>query len=133
MFAAWHAPTTRPTKDIDLLARLSNRVDVILPVIREICLQEVEPDGITFDVASLDGKAIQEDADYEGVRITFLANLQNAAVRMQLDLGFGDVVNPPAVLTEYPTILDLSSPKLLGYSHETAVAEKFEAMVKLAG
>ena len=131
MFTAWHAPTTRPTKDIDLLARLSNRVDAILPVIREICLLEVESDGITFDAASLEGKAIREDADYEGVRVTFLAHLQNAVVRMQLDLGFGDVVTPPAVLTEYPTILDLSRPEILGYSRETVVAEKFEAMVKL--
>jgi hypothetical protein len=30
-----------------------------------------------------------------------------------------------------PTILDLPAPHLLGYSRETAVAEKFEAMVKL--
>jgi hypothetical protein len=34
-------------------------------------------------------------------------------------------------MTQYPTILDLAPPQLLGYSRETAVAEKFEAMVKL--
>ena len=50
---------------------------------------------------------------------------------MQLDLGFGDIVVPPAVLSEYPTILDFAAPHLYGYSRETAVAEKFEAMVKL--
>ena len=32
----------------------------------------------------------------------------------------------------YPTLLDLPSPKLRAYSRESAVAEKFEAMVKLA-
>jgi len=31
----------------------------------------------------------------------------------------------------YPTILDLPAPHLRGYSRESAIAEKFEAMVKL--
>lgn len=50
---------------------------------------------------------------------------------MQLDVGFGDVLVPAAIPTIYPTILHLPAPHLLGYSRETAVAEKFEAMVKL--
>ncbi len=32
---------------------------------------------------------------------------------------------------EYPTILDLPAPKLRGYSKESTIAEKFEAMIKL--
>ena len=50
---------------------------------------------------------------------------------MQIDMGFGDVVTPSVVATEYPTILDHDPPRLNGYSRETTVAEKFEAMVKL--
>jgi len=63
--------------------------------------------------------------------VTFLARLQNAEIRMQLDMGFDDVLTPAATLAEYPTILDLAPPKLWGYSRETWIAEKFEAMVKL--
>ncbi len=132
MFAAWHCPATRPTKDIDFLARLNNSAETILPVIAEICSLDVEPDGLVFDAASIAGTLIKEDADYEGLRVTFLARLQNARVPMQLDLGFGDIVVPAAVLSDYPTILDFAPPRLYGYSRETAVAEKFEAMVKLA-
>jgi hypothetical protein len=131
MFTAWGAPFSRPTKDIDLLARLGNNVDAILAVVRDICRLPVEPDGLAFDAESLQGKIIKEDADYEGIRVTFLARLQNATVHMQLDLGFGDVLTPAAALAEYPTLLDLPPPKLWGYSRETLVAEKFEAMVKL--
>jgi hypothetical protein len=131
MFRAWQAPSSRPTKDIDLLARISNRIDSILPVIKEVCLQEVEPDGLLFDVASIQGMVIKEDADYEGVRVAFLAYLQNAEVHMQLDMGFGDIVTPAVFPIKYPTILDLESPKILGYSRESMIAEKFEAMVKL--
>jgi len=53
MLTAWRAPSSRPTKDIDLLARMSNHVDAILSVVRDICLLEVKPDGLVFDVASL--------------------------------------------------------------------------------
>ena len=91
----------------------------------------VEPDGLQFDITSLRGETIKEDADYAGVRVTLLAYLQNAKVHMQLDMGFGDALAIPAAVTQYPTILDLAPPQLLGYSREVAVAEKFEAMVKL--
>jgi hypothetical protein len=131
MFTTWRAPSSRPTKDIDFLVRINNSVDAILTVVRDICLFQVEPDGLVFDTNSLEGMVIKEDADYEGVRVTFFARLQKAEVRMQIDLGFGDVLTPAATLAEYPTILDLAPPILWGYSRETVIAEKFEAMVKL--
>lgn len=132
MLAAWQAPATRPTRDIDFLARMENSVDAVLQVVAEVCGQEVEPDGLVFDRESLAGVVIKEDADYEGVRITFRAYLQNARVPMQIDLGFGDVVFPAPLMTDYPTILGHPAPRLRSYCRETAVAEKFEAMTKLA-
>ncbi len=60
----------------------------------------------------------------------FQAYLENARVSMQIDIGFGDVVVPEAVLTDYPTILELAAPRLWVYPKETVVAEKFEALVK---
>jgi hypothetical protein len=50
---------------------------------------------------------------------------------MQLDIGFGDIIVPPAARIEYPAMLYMPAPRLLGYSRESAVAEKFEAMTKL--
>lgn len=131
MFKAWEAPLSRPTMDIDLLGQTDNSVDAILAVTKDMCLQDVEPDGLVFDATSLRGERITEDADYEGVRVQFQASLGTARLHMQLDVGFGDIVVPSAVVTEYPTILDLPAPRLSGYSREAAVAEKFEAMVKL--
>jgi Nucleotidyl transferase AbiEii toxin, Type IV TA system len=131
MFQVWHAPATRPTRDIDLLGRMDNNVTAVVPVFTEVCNQPVEPDGLIFHADSVVGQAIKEDADYAGVRVTFLATLQNSRIAMQIDIGFGDVQTPAAVATVYPTILDLPAPQLNGYSRETVVAEKFEAMVKL--
>lgn len=131
MFTVWGAPSARPTKDIDLLGHMQNSVDVLIGVVRDVCRQEVEPDGLSFDADSVAGRVIKEDADYEGVRVTLLATLQNSRIPMQIDVGFGDIVVPPPTMTEYPTILDFLPPRLWGYNRETSIAEKFEAMVKL--
>jgi hypothetical protein len=67
------------------------------------------------------GFVIKEDADYEGVRITFRGTLQNMRIPMQIDIGFGDIVFPAATITAYPTILNHSAPMLRAYSRETVV------------
>jgi hypothetical protein len=58
------------------------------------------PRALEFDVASLEGRIIKEDADYEGVRVNFRGTLQNACIHMQIDLGFGDIVTPSAIAIE---------------------------------
>jgi len=106
-------------------------VDAVTAVIKEVCSLKVQPDGLVFDLASVSGEAIKEDADYSGVRVTFLVTLQNARISMQIDTGFGDVVTPSVNATTYPVLLDFPAPELLSYPRETVVAEKFEAMTKL--
>lgn len=131
MLTVWEAPLSRPTMDIDLLGHIDNNIKTIIAVVEDICSQKVEPDGITFDLTSIRGEHITEDADYEGVRVRFHGSLGTADFTMQLDIGFGDVVIPAPASLEYPTILDLPAPKLRGYSKESTIAEKFEAMIKL--
>ncbi|MDP3024002.1 MAG: nucleotidyl transferase AbiEii/AbiGii toxin family protein [candidate division Zixibacteria bacterium] len=131
MFTVWKAPLSRPTMDIDLLGSTDKRIEAITSLTREICSEDVEPDGIVFDADSIRGEHITEDADYEGVRLRFIGHLGNARIVMQLDIGFHDIVVPAAKLISYPIILDLPIPKLRGYSMESMIAEKFEAMVKL--
>ena len=128
MFTVWGTRTSRPTKDIDLLAHAENSVEAIVTVMQEICSLPVEPDGLTFDVGSMKGITIKADAECPGVRVTFRVMLQSARVSMQIDIGFGDVVTPHAAMTEYPGLLDFAVPRLLGYPRETVVAEKFEAV-----
>jgi predicted nucleotidyltransferase component of viral defense system len=131
MLTVWEAPFSRPTMDIDFLGQIDNNIKSITAIVADICSQKVEPDGIIFDLTSIKGEHITEDADYEGVRVRFHGSLGTAKFTMQLDIGFGDVVIPAPASLEYPTILDLPVPKLLGYSRESSIAEKFEAMVKL--
>jgi len=131
MLTVWEAPLTRPTLDIDFLGQIENSIENITKVTREICQQEVEPDGIVFDVTNIEAERIAEDADYEGIRIRFRGSLDTARFVIQLDIGFGDIVIPSPEPANYPTLLDLPAPRLRGYSRESTIAEKFEAMVKL--
>ena len=131
MLRVWHSPELRPTMDIDMLGRTSNKEADIIAQIRDILSMDVEADGLAFDADSIQAERITEDADYEGIRIRFRGTLDSARINMQVDIGFGDVVYPEPEESELPTMLDSPAPRLLCYSRESSIAEKFEAMVKL--
>lgn len=131
MLYVWDAPLARATKDLDFLGCLDNSLENLEFVICEVCAADVEPDGMVFDPSTVKTERIKEDADYEGVRVRFVALLGKARVAMQIDVGFGDIVTPSAESVIYPTLLDFPSPELAGYPRETVVAEKFQAMVYL--
>jgi hypothetical protein len=130
MIATWEVSLTRPTKDIDLLGQVANDIQLIVDIVKSVCRQEVEPDGLIFDQDSVQGERIADEAEYEGVRVRFQGHLDTARVSMQIDVGFGDAVVPGPVTTEYPTILDLPAPRIQGYTRESVIAEKFHAMVR---
>jgi predicted nucleotidyltransferase component of viral defense system len=131
MLTVWKAPLSRPTMDIDVLGQTPNSIDSVVSIVKNICRQEVVADGLVFDSNNVEGERITEDTDYEGVRVRFRGSLGTARFVIQFDVGFGDVIIPSPVLVNYPTLLNFPGPHLRGYSRESAVAEKFEAMVKL--
>lgn len=130
MLLVWKLPTTRPTRDIDLLGRVSNDLASVRQVIAEICEVAVEDDGMFFDPETITTERIAEDADYEGVRAKFNASLGNTRLPMQIDMGFSDIITPEPATIVYPVILGHPAPELHAYNRETVIAEKFEAMVK---
>ena len=131
MLRVWRSPELRPTMDIDMLGRTRNEAADIVFQVRDILTTNVTIDGLVFDTDSIQGERIVEDADYEGIRIRFLGSLGSAKINMRVDIGFGDVVYPDPEEADLPTILDFPPPRLLCYSRESSISEKFEAMVKL--
>lgn len=131
LFTAWRVPERRTTIDIDLLAHYSNEITEIEKVVKKVCAAKVTPDGLVFDMDSVSGAKIKQDADYEGVRVKFLGFLGKSRITMQIDFGFGDILCPPPKKIDYPVILDFPAPRIKGYAPETVVSEKFEAMVQL--
>lgn len=131
MFSAWCGLASRPTMDIDLLGMIDNRLEVITTAIKDACLMDVDADGISFNAETVEAVRITEDAEYEGVRVRVHGSLGKARISLQIDIGFGDVIVPNAKTVSYPSILDFPVPELKGYTMESTIAEKFQAMVKL--
>ncbi len=130
MMQIWCMSEFRPTKDIDVLGRTASNEAGIIAQIREILVTDVQADGLSFDPDTIIAERIIQEAEYKGIRILFRGVLDNARIKMQLDIGFGDVVYPEPRELNLPTLLDYPSPKLLCYSMESTVAEKFEVLVK---
>jgi predicted nucleotidyltransferase component of viral defense system len=130
MTLTWAGEYARVTRDIDLLGRGASSVDAVAGRVREVLAVEVE-DGIVFDVGSVNGSEITVETAYVGVRVVFDANLSGMVLRMQVDVGFGDAVIPAPQWVDYPELLDLGTPRLLGYPPEATLAEKLHAVVVL--
>jgi predicted nucleotidyltransferase component of viral defense system len=128
LFVLWEGQLHRPTRDVDLLGYGSPNPEGIAAIFREICAMEAD-DGIVLDTAGLRAERIKEDAEYEGVRLSFLAHLAGARIPMQVDVGFGDIVSPVPV--SFPAILPLAPPQIQAYQKESVIAEKLQAMVVL--
>lgn len=125
-------PKSRPTKDIDFLAKeIKNDPAELEHIFRSITAISCN-DGVKFISSSLIAEQIKENADYEGIRIKIDATLGQARKKLQMDIGFGDVIIPRATQMEFPTLLEEKPPRIKVYSIESIISEKFEAMVKLA-
>ena len=130
MFSVWQGPFARPTRDIDFQGRTTNTVENVVALIKAICLDSSpEPDGVDFLVDTVKGGPILEGADYEGVRVTLMAQLGTALTPFHIDVGFGDPISSGPVPVQFPTLLNFPAPTLRGYSRETSIAEKYHAMV----
>ena len=131
LFLAHDISRLRPTKDIDLLGdSIPNKTDSLKAIFREIASINFE-DGLIFDPGSVSAEEIVEQDEYHGIRIKLAAKLGTVRQQIQIDIGFGDVIYPGSLAMDYPTLLDFEAPHLKVYSLESAVAEKFEAIVSL--
>jgi predicted nucleotidyltransferase component of viral defense system len=132
LLLAWLGETFRPTRDADLLGFGDLSDEALVAIFQELCSMSVEPDGLTFDASSVRVAEIRPQDEYGGRRVTLLASLGPARLKLQVDVGIGDAVEPPAEWLEYPALLDLPRPHLRAYRPETVIAEKLHAMVVLA-
>jgi len=131
LLKAWGYADNRPTMDIDLLGKTENSEQNIVSKIRDIIETKIEPDGLVFDMDSILSEPILKEADYTGIRISFLCSLDTAKISIQIDIGFGDVIYPKAEVIELSSVIGLSAAKVRSYSRESSIAEKFHAMFKL--
>jgi len=131
LFTAYGIGSLRPTKDIDFLGvNISTDTVALVSVISEIAAIEFD-DGLNFQTEQLTNETIREGEYYEGIRFHIPAKLGSVKQNLLIDIGFGDKIVIRSQKVTFPTILDFAAPVLTIYSIESAIAEKFEAIVSL--
>jgi predicted nucleotidyltransferase component of viral defense system len=132
LFAVRIGELYRPTRDLDLLSVGEHSEAAIEAAIRDIVVTPADDDGVSFDLGTLQVHPIREDNRYGGIRAIMEAQLTEARIHVQIDVGFGDAITPAALDLDFPTLLaNMPAPNVLAYPTETIVAEKVEAMVEL--
>ncbi len=129
LFALWGGAVYRPTRDLDFAGFGSSKADDVIAAFRAICATRVDDDGLAFDAATLTAKPIRDESEYQGVRVRFRARLGTARIGMQIDVGFGNAIEPPPHDVQYPTLLDAPAASIRAYPPEAVVAEKLHVLV----
>ena len=131
LFSLWAREPYRSTGDLDLLGYGDAGLERLVAVFADICRTPVPPDGMLFEPGSIVAEATRARDEYSGARLKLMAFIDSAAIRVQIDIGFGDIVTPAAVEVDFPSLVDMPAPRLRAYPPETVVAEKFQAIVAL--
>ncbi len=131
LFALWHDVPGRPTRDIDLLGFGEVTHERLSRIFTEACNVDVIDDGLRFDADSIKTDDIRDDQEYHGIRVRLVGFLGPARLAIQIDVGFGDALNPAPAQIDYPAILGFPAPRLKAYHPATVIAEKLNAMVVL--
>lgn len=122
----------RSTKDVDLLGlRIENDTEKLKAIFTSI-VQMSADDALRFDETTMRVESITEGAEYHGVRVRMTCFLGTIRNELQVDVGFGDAVDPPPREIDYPIMADGNGFSLYAYPLAVVVAEKFEAMIALA-
>jgi type I restriction enzyme S subunit len=127
----WGGSLYRPTRDLDFTGYGSADIEEISAIFRELCSVPVEGDGVVFEDETLTAEPIRDDTEYHGLRLKFRATLDSAKIQMQIDVGFGNAIEPGPERVTYPTLLNAPPPQICAYPPEAVVAEKLHAMVVL--
>ncbi len=130
LITTWFDDPHRPTRDVDLLGFGDPDPALILAAFSDICAVPAE-DAVTFHTDSLTVDRVRDDAEYGGLRVKTNATVDGARVRVVVDIGFGDAVEPGLEYVEMLALLNMPAPQLRAYPREAVIAEKFQAMVRL--
>jgi predicted nucleotidyltransferase component of viral defense system len=130
LFHVWGKADVRPTKDMDFLGYNLGSADGLRTAVENIIATGVLADGILFDRNTIEIEDIREQNNYKGLRVTFISSLGRARILLQLDVGFGNAVEPEPEIVSYPSMLGFPSPMIRAYVRESSIAEKLHAILQ---
>lgn len=131
LLALWGGSLYRATRDLDLTGYTADDSRELIAIMQEICAISCPSDGVTFQPLTVRAEPIRDQSEHHGFRVKLQGLLGTARLNLQIDVGFGNAIEPPARDEEYPVLLEGPSPRIRAYGREAVVAEKLHAMVVL--
>lgn len=121
---------SRATVDVDFLMRgLNNDLARMDEIIAEILAVDTGNDFMNFKASKTEPIALQRK--YHGVSTQITGYIKNIRVPFNVDIGVGDIIVPKAEQRNIQTQLEgFENPKILTYSLESTIAEKFDAILQ---
>lgn len=91
LYIPWKLEDKRTTTDLDLLGFGCPDVENLSRIFRQICEVQIADDGLVFDKESVTATPIREESVYDGVRVIVRVALGAMLIRLQVDVGFGEM------------------------------------------
>ncbi|MBM3191385.1 MAG: nucleotidyl transferase AbiEii/AbiGii toxin family protein [Chlamydiae bacterium] len=129
---ARYLPIGRETKDLDFLVKqLKNSEEFLGKAFDDICCINLS-DGFEFEKVKI-GKLQHPHMDYTGIEVLLLAKLGGPQSYIQIDLGFGDIIEPVShslnlTATSKGPLFE-SQIQVRSYPKEFIFAEKLETVI----
>ena len=118
----------RTTMDMDTTVRgIQLEEEEIVKIFKEILAIDIN-DGITFEYQRIE--PIREEDAYNNFRIHTAAKYGKINSPMKVDVTTGDKITPAAVQYNYPFMLEDKTVKVMAYTIETVLAEKYETIIR---
>lgn len=99
----WAGPRRRATRDIDFLCLSDADLGRSWGAVAEVLGQSVD-DGLGYELDTLRGEVIWPETDFPGHRFRLDVAFRGEVHSLQIDLGFGDPLVPPAAWVDYPCL-----------------------------
>lgn len=127
LVSAFVGSELRSTMDIDTTIKgLNVTADHIRQVVAEISAVQLG-DNVTFQINDI--APIMDEADYQGLRLSMSAMLDESVIPMKIDISTGDAITPAEIRYEYPLMFENRSIPIMAYPIETVLAEKIETII----
>ena len=84
-------------------------------------------DGVTLSLEKVE--PIRDEAEYNGFRLSILAQMDQVRLPLKVDLTTGDKITPKEIQYHYQLLLEERKIDILAYTIETVLAEKLETMI----
>jgi hypothetical protein len=105
MTQLWAGPRRRQTRDVDFVGLYPLDAEAAHDRLSAVLGTPVEEDGLAFDIDSLRGEVIWPETNFPGLRCLVQARALGAETEVQIDVGFGDPLVPPAEWIDYPALV----------------------------